>query len=73
MNTPQTPRQDAAWNLNSLRRGITYRATTRQGTAAGEYLGMEAPHGDRAILLRHGARTESIPLSDVTSIQPVAA
>jgi len=73
MNTSHLSCPTVAWNLNSLRRGITYRATTRQGTAAGEYLGMEAPHGDRAILLRHGARTESIPLSDVTSIQPVAA
>lgn len=60
-------------NFNHLRRGATYRATTRDGTAVGEYLGMEAPHGDRAILLRHGTGTDSIALSDVTSILPVAA
>jgi hypothetical protein len=63
----------APQNLNQLRRGAIYRATTRVGIAIGEYLGMEAPHGDRAILLRHGYGTESIALSEVTSIRPLLA
>ena len=72
MNALATVRGDAAWNLNHLRRGETYRATTRRGIAVGEYLGMETPHGDRAILLRNADGTESIELSDVTSIRPIA-
>jgi hypothetical protein len=39
----------------------------------GEYLGMESPYGDRAILLRHTTGTTSIALAQVTSIQAVAA
>lgn len=58
--------------MNHLRRGVTYRATTRHGIAFGEYLGMEAPHGDRAIILRHGAGVASIALHDVTSIDMAA-
>ncbi len=73
MNPLHTPCPHAAWSLNHLRRGASYQATTRSGSTSGEYLGMEVPHGDRAILLRHEARTESIPLCDVTSIQPAAA
>ncbi len=65
--------KDTTCNFNHLRRGATYRATTRHGAAVGEYLGMEAPHGDRAILLRHRTGTESIALCDVTSILPFAA
>ena len=64
---------DTTSTLNDLRRGTTYRATTRDRIAVGEYLGMEAPHGDRAILLRHPTGTESIELCDVTSIRPAAA
>jgi len=56
-----------------LTRGATYRATTLGGTATGEYLGMEAPHGDLAILLRHEAGVHSIELCDVTSIHAMAA
>jgi hypothetical protein len=40
---------------------------------AGEYLGMETPHGDRSILLRHRTGTESIALTDITSLQPATA
>ena len=57
-------------SFNQLRRGSTYRATTRFGIAVGEYLGMENPHGDRALLLRNYSGTASIPLRDVTSIRP---
>jgi len=56
-----------------LRRGATYRATTADGSATGEYLGMEAPHGDLAILLRHAEGTHSIELTDVTTIEALAA
>ena len=60
-------------NFNHLRLGSTYRATTVNGIAVGEYLGMEAPYGDTAIMLRHHAGTDSIDLCDVTSIQLAAA
>jgi len=33
---------------------------------------MEAPHGDRAILLRHPAGTDSIALRDLISIRAAA-
>ena len=59
--------------FNHLRRGGTYRAVTRTGVAVGEYLGMETPHGQRAVLLRTMAGTASIALDDITSILPVAA
>ena len=56
-----------------MKRGITYRATTAAGEAIGEYLGMEAPHGDLAILLRHAEGVHSIELDDVTAIERLAA
>ena len=58
--------------LNGLRRGHTYFAETRYRTARGEYLGIETPHGDRAILLRHIRGTASIRVDDLTSIRPAA-
>ena len=67
-----TSRASATLNFNHLRRGVTYRATTPVGTAVGEYLGMEAPHGDLAILLRHKTGTESIAVYDLTSIIPAS-
>ena len=73
MTAPHTSRVRATHNFNHLRRGETYRAITRAGSAVGEYLGMETPHGERAILLRHGAGTESIAVRDITSIEPTAA
>jgi hypothetical protein len=33
---------------------------------------METAHGDRAILLRHRTGTESIALSNITSLHPAA-
>lgn len=63
----------ASASFNHLRRGVTYRATTPGGTAVGEYLGMEALYGDRAILLRHATGTESIYRRDVVTIELVAA
>ncbi len=68
-----TSRPRAPWNLNHLKLGSTYRATTSRGTTAGEYLGMETPHGDRSILLRSGASTASIALADLTGLVSSAA
>lgn len=73
MPAPMTPRATATPNMNHLRRGATYRATTSAATVVGEYLGEEASHGDRAILLRHGGGTASIEVGSVTSIYPAAA
>ena len=54
--TPRTTTTDTTLVvLNELRRGTTYRATTHGGTTVGEYLGLETPHGVRALLLRHDA------------------
>jgi hypothetical protein len=50
-----------------------YTATTAGGSATGEYLGMESVYGDRAILLRHPAGTDSIDLRDLESILPLVA
>ena len=73
MKAQDTSRTSASWNLNNLRLGSIYRATTRNRTTAGEYLGMETPYGDRSILLRHRTGTESIALTDITSLQPTTA
>ena len=69
MTAPHIARRD----LNHLRRGITYCATTNGGTTVGEYLGMESPHGDRAVLLRDESGTASISLDRIRSIRAVAA
>ncbi len=68
MPAPSTARARDARILNDLRRGTTYRASTRCGVTIGEYLGIETPHGQRAILLRHGRGTASIAVSDVMTI-----
>ena len=73
MTAPSTSRKRAPWNLNTLRLGATYRASTGDITASGEYLGMETPHGDRSILLRRRTRTVSISLSEITSIIAIEA
>jgi len=73
MTAPKPWCADASTTINHLQRGTTYRATTRNGPAFGEYLGLEAPHGDRAILLRHATGTDSIPLGELTSIRSAAA
>lgn len=66
-------RDCAPMTINHMRRGVTYRATTRIGSAAGQFLGIETPHGDRSILLHSRTGTASISLSDITSISPAAA
>ncbi|MDH3731341.1 MAG: hypothetical protein OES13_09510 [Acidimicrobiia bacterium] len=72
MTAPSTSRVETT-RINHLQLGSTYRATTPAGAATGEYLGMETPHGDTSILLRHTNGTVSIVLDDVTSILLVAA
>ena len=73
MPAQHTSRRSAQLNLNHLRRGHTYRATTTSGTATGEYLGMEAMYGSRSVLLRHAAGTDSIDRRELMSIVPIAA
>jgi hypothetical protein len=55
-------------NLNHLRRGATYCATTPRGSSTGEYLGIETPHGEWAILIRTDGETTSIPMTDITEV-----
>ncbi len=59
-------------NLNHLRRGGTYLATTVAGTTLGEYLGMEALYGERAVMLRNEQGTTSISRRDILSIELAA-
>lgn len=73
MTTHHTSRSRADLDLNHLKRGAVYRADTAAGTAVGEYLGMEADYGARAILLRHAGGTESIDRRYLRSIVLVAA
>ena len=73
MTTQSTPRSSATINLNHLRRGASYLATTRHGTAVGEYLGMERLFGDRALLLRNSTGTASIYRDEIISIELLAA
>ena len=59
-------------NLNHLRRGGKYLATTTAGTTLGEYLGMEALYGERAVMLRNEQGTTSISRRDILSIELAA-
>lgn len=65
--------RDAHGTATRLERGTTYRAMTALGEATGEYLGLESPHGDLAILLRGTDCVHSIELDAVTSIEKLAA
>jgi hypothetical protein len=70
MTAQHTSRSRA--NLNNLRRGNIYVATTATGRTVGEYLGMEALYGVRAVLLRDEEGTESIDRRDILTIEPAA-
>lgn len=59
-------------NLNHLRRGGIYRATTPNGITLGEYLGMEAVYGERAVMLRGQAGTASLLRDEILSIELAA-
>jgi hypothetical protein len=73
MTASPTTRPNGTVTLNHLRIGAIYRAVTHHGVAVGEFLGIETPHGDRAILLRHRTGTDSIEVGDMTAIHAVAA
>lgn len=62
----------SALNLNHLRRGWTYTATTSAGATVGEYLGMEDLWGERAVLLRNNLGTESLSRGEIVSIELAA-
>ena len=64
--------RDASDHVSRLQRGTTYRAEIGLDTITGVYLGMESPHGDLAILLRHADGTASIDVQDVTTIERAA-
>lgn len=59
-------------NLNHLRRGGTYLATTASGTTVGEFLGMEAMYGERSVMLRNDRGTASISRRAILSIELAA-
>ncbi len=65
--------EDTTIHLNDLSVGSTYRATTRRGATVGEYLGLESPHGDLAVILRHPAGDESIEVRHIEGLVPEAA
>ena len=71
----QDESQNAATiDINHLRVGATYQATTRSGrTATGEYLGIEVAHDDWMIILRNRAGAESIRVNVLASIHGSAA
>lgn len=59
-------------NLNHLRRGGLYRAITVEGTTLGEYLGMEAVYGERAVVLRNQTGITSLLRDQILSIELAA-
>ena len=64
-------RNDAP-NLNHLRRGAIYLATTHDGDTVGEFLGMEALYGERSVMLRNDRGTTSITRTHILSIELAA-
>ncbi len=63
----------AAPNLNHLRRGATYLATTHDGDdTVGEFIGMEAMYGERSVMLRNDLGTTSISRTHISSIELAA-
>jgi len=66
------PAQNINTNLNHLRRGDTYLATTAAGTTHGEFLGMEALYGERAVMLRNDQGTTSLYKGEILSIEAAA-
>ncbi len=61
-------------DINHLRIGDTYQATTQTGrTATGEYLGIEVAHDDWMIILRNRTGAESIPVNALSSVHGAAA
>ena len=73
MTAPITTRPQAHRTMNALRRDTFYRVVTTRGILTGEFLGIEVPHGERAILLRSpvGA-TASVAVGEIISIDSTA-
>lgn len=70
--TAHTIARTSAPNLNHLRKGVTYTATTYDGATLGQYLGMEALYGERLVMLRGENGIESISRHDLVSIELAA-
>ena len=66
------PKMKHKVNLNHLRRGGVYRAVTTDGFTLGEYLGVEAIYGERAVMLRSQTGTASLLRGDILSIELAA-
>ncbi len=70
--TAQTNMRVSAPNLNHLRKGDIYLATTHSGATYGKYLGMEALYGERRLMLRGEDGVQSINRHDPVSIELAA-
>jgi hypothetical protein len=67
------PRSAASTDLNHLRQGTRYQATTHRGrVATGEYLGIEVAGETWRILLRSSAGTHSIAIRDLETVLAAA-
>lgn len=67
------PQSAATTDLNHLRQGSRYQATTRRGcVATGEYLGIEVSSDTWRILLRSAAGTQSIAIDDLATVSAAA-
>lgn len=74
MTAPFRSRSDATIDINHLRQGKTYTATTRAGLVAiGEYLGIEVICDEWRILLRERTGTRSIAIRELESMFAPAA
>ncbi len=56
---------------NDLIRGRVYRVSTRFENFSGEYLGMEAPYGDWAMLFQSVDATTSVGLNQLHTLEEV--
>jgi len=73
--TTRTPSRVAATiDINHLRIGDFYQATTQAGEiSVGEYLGIEVTYGDWRIILRGRSCTGSIAVDALASVYGAAA
>ena len=73
MTTTKHARADAPFDINHLRRGEFYRATSCTGrSVTGEYLGVEVAYDEWRILLRTVASTESLAIRHLDVVLPTA-
>lgn len=74
MQAHQESQIAATIDINHLRIGGIYEATTQSGRiATGEYLGIEVAHDDWMIILRSRVGSESIPVNALASVHGTAA